>query len=187
MRFAASLAAALAALAALAVLIARYGIPNLVGSGQAFAGAHAVSSLRTVHWAQGHYRKTATRDEDRDGVGEFATLQALVDGSYLQFPGAELSGDVLSAMGYCLRVDLPEGADARERRFAAVAWPAAVGPVAPKLVCVDQDENLLERDAGPNVGCAAGPPAGVCPDPAALPQGWSRWKGKTSVKPVGAP
>ncbi len=188
--------AGLAAFAALAFLLARFGVPNLVGSGQAFAGSHAVSTLRTVHWAQGHYREGRYTDADGDGIGEFGTLEQLVGAApgdagplpaaLVQLPDATFAGGVLDAMGYCFRVDLPDGADARERRFSALAWPAAAGVVAPMVFCVDQDENVLEREAGALVGCAGGPPPGACPD-AAAPGAFRRWRGKTSVNPVGAP
>jgi hypothetical protein len=197
-RLAAWVLAAVAAVAGLSLLLARYGIPNLVGSGQAFAGEHAVSLLRTVHWAQGLYREQRYTDADRDGVGEFGTLAQLagvapadagspIPAALVQIPEAEvLPSGVLSAMGYCFRVDLPDGADPRERRFSALAWPAAQGVVGPQLYCVDQDEQLLEREARAFVGCDRGPPAGFCPDAAHLPEGWARWRNKTSVKPVGA-
>ncbi|WP_373047100.1 hypothetical protein [Vulgatibacter sp.] len=180
--------------------LASTGVSNVVGSGQAFAEKTAVSTLRTLHWAQGNLRRGAFIDTDRDGIAEFGTMEQLaataplpsgqvVPATLVPLAGNTIEGGILEAHGYCFRYDLPEGADGRERRFVAYAWPrlAAAGN---KVFCIDQDEDILQsgNEAG-WIGCEQGPPPGTCPEaeeadrPGAT---WVRWKGKRSQLKVGA-
>lgn len=180
-----------------AAFLSRYGVANVIGSGMAFTEKSAVSTLRTLHWAQGDFRKGAFVDADGDGHGEFGTLEQLaaveplpsgrlLPASLVPTAGTRLANGVLAAGGYCFRVELPEGADARERRFTAMAWPMTRA-AGQKIFCLDQNEEIFES---PNpagwTGCDAPPPPGVCPDPAeAEAAGWARWRGKTRRNPVG--
>lgn len=171
----------------------RAGVANVVGSGQAQTGRSAVSTLRTVHWAQGIFRQSAYVDVDGNGVGEFGTLAQLageadlpgggrVPSSLLLRPGATIVGELLEAGGYCFRADLPEDTHGRERSFVAWAWPQAE-PAGTRAYCLDQDEQIFEAPAGDFVGCDSGPPATSCPPD----ESWTRWRNKTSTRSVGAP
>ena len=181
------------------VYMARAGVANMVGSGQSFTEKSAVSSLRTLHWAQGDFRKAAFVDEDGDGIGEFGTAAQLTAKAPLpsgemapvpliQLPGAEIRDGLLVANGYCIRTELPDDADGRERRFAAAAWPL-LPEAGKKAFCINQDEEILESANEKGwFGCENGPPPGACPSTAAVDAGgtgWARWRGKTSTRPVG--
>jgi len=191
-------------IAAVAVFVALFflsgGVANVVGSGMAHTEKTAVSTLRTIHWAQGHFQAGAFVDADGDGVGEFGSLAwlaaraplpggAALPAPLLQVPGSGFVGDVLQAQGYCFRTELPDDADGRERRFVAWAWPRLRAAGA-KAFCIDQREDILERAEGHGwIGCENGPPPGACPTAEAVDAGvpgWGRWRGKTSRKVVGA-
>lgn len=186
----------LIAIAGAGFFLARIGIPNVIGSGKAFTEKTAVSTLRTLHWAQGLFREGRYLDTDRNGVSEFGTMGQLAGrdplpsgevlaNSLVPASGTRVSGQVLEAGGYCFRYELPEGAHARERRFIGMGWPRLLD-AGRKVYCIDQDEQIYEY-ANPEgyAGCEAGPPAGICPggDP---PQGWKRWRNKTNKLSVGA-
>lgn len=181
------------AVVVIAWFLVRIGVENVVGSGQAHTEKTAVSTLRTLHWAQGLFRQGGYLDTDGDRIGEFGTLSQLslrekvagLEVSLVPEAGTRIEGELLQALGFCFRLDLPQGADARERNFVAYAWPSVPG-AGHKVFCLDQDENILQSGAEGWVGCDKGPPVGACPSPDALPAGWSRWKNKTSVNPVGA-
>lgn len=180
-----------------AIFLARVGVPNVVGSGQAFAEKTAVSTLRTLHWAQGLFRQGNYLDVDGNGVAEFGELsqlsgrEPLPDGtklssSLLPDAGTRVTGEVLEAGGYCFRYDLPEGPHARERRFTGYGWPRQL-EAGRKIFCIDQDEQIWES-ANPEgyAGCASGgPPPGTCPTGDSA-EGWIRWRNKTNKLSVGA-
>lgn len=187
----------LIAIVGVGFFLARVGIPNVVGSGQAHAEKTAVSTLRTLHWAQGLFREGRFVDEDGNGVAEFGTMRQLagleampsglqLENSLVPAAGTRVSGEILEAGGYCFRYDLPEGAHARERRFVGYGWPRQL-EAGRKLYCIDQDEQIYEY-VNPEgyAGCEAGPPLGFCPlDQDPPPQDWSRWKNKTNKLSVG--
>lgn len=178
----------------------KVGVANVVGSGQAHTEKTAVSTLRTLHWAQGLFRKDAFEDSDANGEGEFGTMEQLAglvplaDGSPLPaalvpIAGTRIEGGVLEAGGYCFRYELPDGSSERERHFVAVAWPQ--GPAAgSRAYCINQDEDILESlEQGAFFGCASGPPLGLCPSVADVDEGkvpWKRWRNKTRQLKVGA-
>jgi len=181
------------------VFMARRGVANVVGSGQTFTEKSAVSTLRTLHWAQGDFRRAAFVDEDGDGIGEFGTVAQLTATAPLpsggkapvpliQIPGAEVRDGVLVANGYCFRTELPADPDGRERRFAAAAWPL-LPSAGKKAFCLNQDEEIFESANEQGwFGCEKGPPPGACPTAAMVDaggSGWTRWRGKTSTRPVG--
>lgn len=177
---------------AIGAFMVRVGAQNLVGSGQVQAEKAAVASLRALHWAQGIFRRNAYLDVDENGEGEFGTLRqlaaeaALPSGETIPSPlvataGGRLEGEVLEKGGYFLRVDLPEGTHARERRFVAWAWPVMEG-IGTKQFCLDQDEQIWEAPAGAHIGREAGPPPSACPPD----ERFVRWRGKTNLRSVGA-
>lgn len=185
-----------------AVFLVRTGVANVIGSGQAFAEKTAASTLRTLHWAQGNLRRGAYVDEDRDGVGEFGSMEQLaaiaplpsgelLPAALVPTAGTRIHDGILETGGYCYRYDLPAGADARERRFVAYGWPM-VAAAGHKAYCINQDEDILEsQNAEGWVGCDNGPPPGSCPvaaEAGAPGSGaaWVRWRGKTSQLRVGA-
>lgn len=184
------------AIACAAIFMARVGAPNVISSGKAYAEKTAVSTLRTLHWAQGLFRQGKYVDVDRNGVSEFGELGQLagrdplpsgdrITNSLLPEAGARVGENVLEAGGYCFRYDLPEGAHARERRFVAYGWPRRL-EAGQKIFCIDQDEQIWES-ANPEgfAGCEGGPPRGICPEGDAA-DGWVRWRNKTNKLSVGA-
>lgn len=190
----------IAAIVAAALFLQSVGFSNVIGSGQAFAEKTAVSTLRTLHWAQGSFREHRFVDDDGDGIGEFGTMLQLagtgplrngkpIEASLVPMAGSQFAGEVLVAGGFCFRYDLPEGPDARERRFVAYGWPV-VAAAGHKLFCINQDEDILESaNAAGYVGPEKAPPVGSCPSAAAVDAGgtgWVRWRGKTSQLKVGA-
>lgn len=177
----------------LGTYMALQGVENLVGSGQVQAEKAAVATLRSLHWAQGIFRRNAYLDVDENGEGEFGTLgqlaakEPLPSGNTIPSPltsmaGATLEDEILAAGAYCFRMDLPEGTYERERRFVAWGWPRAEG-LGTRLYCLDQDEQIWEAPAGAHLGCSAGPPPAACPPD----ESFVRWRGKTNLRPVGAP
>lgn len=184
----------------IALFLLSGGVANVVGSGQAHTEKTAVSTLRTLHWAQDRFRSGGFADADGDGVAEFGTLEQLagraplpdgtmIPASLLQYPGSEIQGDLLMAHGFCFRLELPEDVEGRERRFVAWSWPRT-SAAGHKAFCINHDEDILEstNEAG-YVGCDAGPPVGSCPSAAEVDAGapgWKRWRGKTSQRPIGA-
>ena len=99
--------------------------------------------------------------------------------------GTQIENGILMAGGYCYRFELPDGAEARERRFHAIAWPMAAA-AGHKIFCVNQDEDILESPNPENfVGCDRAPPPGTCPAPDTAGSSWTRWRGKTSQLRVG--
>lgn len=180
-----------------AIFLARVGVPNVVGSGQAFAEKTAVSTLRTLHWAQGLFRQGNYVDVDANGVAEFGELGQLggrdplpngetLSNSLLPEAGTRVVDDVLQSGGYCFRYDLPDGPHARERRFVAYGWPSRL-EAGRKLFCIDQDEQIWESTNPEGIaGCDGGPPRDLCPEGDAAPDGWVRWRNKTNKLSVGA-
>ena len=125
------------------LFLAAGGVGNVVGSGQAHTEKVAVSTLRTLHWAQDRFRSGGFADGDGDGVAEFGTVEQLagraplpdgsmIPASLLQYPGSEIRDGMLLAHGFCFRLELPRDVDGAERRFVAWSWPrtAAAGPQA---------------------------------------------------------
>ncbi|AKU92816.1 hypothetical protein [Vulgatibacter incomptus] len=180
-----------------AVFIVKYGAENVIGSGQAFVEKTAVSTLRTLHWAQGLFRERAWLDQDGNGVAEFGTMGQLagrdrlpsgevLPNSLVPSAGTRVTGEILEAGGYCFRYDLPDSTHDRERRFIAYAWPRLLD-AGRKIYCIDQDEQIYETKNPEGIfGCdGPGPAVGSCPtgDP---PAGWIRWKNKTNKLSVGA-
>lgn len=170
----------------------RVGLGNLVGSGQVQAEKSAVATLRSLHWAQGIFRRKPYLDVDENGEGEFGTLRQLAavdplpSGQTIPSPltrgaGSELEGEVMMTGGFCFRIDLPDGTYERERRFVAWAWPMVEG-IGTRRYCIDQDEQIWEAPAEGHVGCEAGPPPSACPPD----ESFVRWRGKTNLRPVGA-
>lgn len=186
-------ALALLGLALFGWLVARFFVPNVIGSGEAYLEIRAVSSLRGLHWAEGTFRKGAYADVDGDGVGEFGTILQLAAEEPLPGGGllpAELlppsatrgKAGLMVKQGYCFRVVLPETTDERERRFVAYAWPQLEAGSGTRAFCLDQDETIREAPAGLFIDCQNPPPVDAC-GPGST---WKRWRNKTSVDPVGA-
>ncbi len=179
-----------------AVFLVRAGVSNVIGSGQAFTEKSAVSTLRSLHWAQGNLRKGGNIDEDGDRIGEFGTMEQLaalaplpsgdlLAAALVPMAGTKIESGILMAGGYCYRFDLPEGVEARERRFHAIAWPMAAA-AGQKAFCINQDDDILESPNAENfIGCDRAPPPGTCPGPDAPGSAWTRWRGKTSQLRVG--
>ncbi len=186
------------AVAGAGYFLATVGVKNVVGSGQASVEKTAVSTLRTLHWAQGLFRQGGYIDVDGNGVAEFGELGQLAGrdplpsgetlrSSLLPEAGTRVSGPILEAGGYCFRYDLPEGSHARERAFVGYGWPRQL-EAGRKLFCIDQDEQIYES-SNPEAyaGCDQGPPRGLCPvDGEALGPSWVRWRNKTNELSVGA-
>jgi len=178
--------------------LARVGVPNVVGSGQAHAEKTAVSTLRTLHWAQGLFRQGTFLDVDGNGVGEFGQMGQLaardpvssgepLANTLLPAAGTRVTGEIFEMGGYCFRFDLPDDLHGRERRFVGFAWPRQL-EAGRKLFCIDQDEQIYESTNPEGyAGCFdGGPPAGICPDGDPVAAGWKRWKNKTNKLSVGA-
>lgn len=178
----------------------RVGVSNVVGSGQAHTEKTAVSTLRTLHWAQGLFQKEAFVDADGNGVGEFGTMEQLaalapaddgqpIPAALVPVAGTRIEGGVLQAGGYCFRYELPTGTHERERHFVAVAWPQT-SAAGSRHYCIDENEDILEHTGDETFfGCESGPPPGLCPliedvDGGAV--AWKRWRGKTRQSTVGA-
>lgn len=178
----------------------RVGVANVIGSGQAHTEKTAVSTLRTLHWAQGLFQKDGYLDEDGNGVGEFGSMEQLAalaplpGGNHLPaalvpIAGTRIEGGVLEAGGYCFRYELPDAIHGRERHFVGVAWPrntAAGG----RMYCINENEDIVEHTGTEAFfGCESGPASGFCPsmeDVDGQAVAWKRWRNKTRQLKVGA-
>jgi len=97
------------------------GVPGMAGGSQRATHATAVSRLRTLLWAQDHFRQLKAADRDGDGTAEYGLLAQLSgqpgglttpppavlgDGSFSRFSPGALGGVAVFA-GYCYTVYLP--------------------------------------------------------------------------------
>lgn len=183
-----------------AFFLMQVGVANVVGSGQAHTEKTAVSTLRTLHWAQSLFHKGVFVDADADGVGEFGTMEQLagmeplangepVPAALVPLAGTRIEGGVLQAGGYCFRYELPQETDERERHFIAIAWPHS-SAVGSRTYCISENEDILEEtQTGLYIGCESGPPIGTCPSADEVDSGavsWKRWRNKTRQLKAGA-
>ena len=130
----------------------------------------AISALRTLHSAQQTFKKVCIKDQDADGIGEYATLAELAamvplrGGTMkVQPPFIDLELGSGARSGYRFLV-LAGGsacadaasADGRETHFFAVAWPIEYGETGRRSFVVDTEGVIRYRDtAGDRPTCAA--------------------------------
>jgi hypothetical protein len=152
--------------AALALVLAawftlRVAGPNIIDAGIAASEQAAVSTLRTVLWAEDLMRD----QRGRPGlIGELSGAVGVDGGPPLAVPllrepfrnlVAGPAGESVSVSGYMYAVFVlgPDGRPVTDgqgtppagaKRFIAYAWPAVRGHSGRAAYCIDQDEDLLE-------------------------------------------
>lgn len=203
-----------AVLVLLAVFTVRVAVPNIVSAGNAANHTLAVSTLRTILWAE----DTFTRQTGRAGnLVELAgqTSAGAGDGASAllrpELSPREEGLSVYSGYAYRIYVAGPDGlglSDPRapgrdaSRAFVAYAWPVLPGKSGLRIYCLNEYEDILEADLSARVPPYAGferPPAwNACLAPGARlgdravagtgadGAPWRLWKGRPTRRSRGA-
>jgi hypothetical protein len=201
----ATLAAALLVL--LAVFSVRVAVPNIVSAGNSANHTLAVSTLRTLLWAEDEFVRQAGRAGTLvELAGQVPAGPGLPPASaLLRAELAPLDTGVSVFSGYAYRVFVagPDGRGlgdprapgrAGSRSFVAYAWPVLPGKSGLRIYCLNEHEDILEADLAARTPPYAGferPPAwDACLAPGArlgarLSAGvgtdgatWRQWKGR---------
>ena len=169
-----------------------YGIANIVSAGQRASARIAVSTLRTILWAQDHCQRSlgrACRLQELNGEERPEGLPGVP--LRLEFRGvieATEAQETVQIGSYRYRVyHPPAGAEGIERRrWIAYAWP--IRERGRPLYCINEREVILEGENQPPYD-EAGPAKGACRNAEGTPQldgpgqdgrPWRRWRGKSS-------
>ncbi|MEE2644956.1 MAG: hypothetical protein VYD19_08490 [Myxococcota bacterium] len=169
-----------------------YGVANIVGSGQRAATRIAISTLRTILWAQDQCQRQLNRActlDEMSGEAELEALSAaLLRPEFRPLLEKNAESGTVQIGGYRYRVYHPKaGAEGIEqRRWVAYAWP--VQDRGHPLFCINEREVALEGLNDPPYG-ENGPDRSACFDQRGYPQRdglgqdgrrWALWRGKRS-------
>lgn len=167
-----------AALVLLAVFTVRVAVPNIVSAGNSANHTLAVSTLRTILWAEDTFaRQTGRAGNLVELAGQSSaghpSAPDLAPSALLRPELAPLEGGISVYSGYAYRIYVagPGGTGlsdplapglAGSRAFLAYAWPVLPGKSGLRIYCLNEHEDILEADLSARTPPYAGferPPA----------------------------
>ena len=125
--------------------MATYGVANIVGSGRKFSARMAVSTLRTVHWAQRQCISVVDRAcHIKELKGELTINDSKTSLLPTNFKSLDIKSDQTLSYGqrgqYLVLISTTS--EAEPSSWVAYAWPAVDQTL--QTFCIDHNEEILE-------------------------------------------
>lgn len=132
------------------------------GESMAFNESSAIGAMRTISSANETFRSAIVKDQDKDGLGEYATLEEMAGLSPPKGSNALVNPPFIDLMlgrggkdGYLFEVvvgaqacDGVSGVNGEEVSYFAVAWPQSYGVTGKRSFCIDASGVLRGADIG---------------------------------------
>jgi hypothetical protein len=132
--------------AAMLPALAAGAIPKLLSARLSANESAAIASLRSISSAEAQLQSSGAVDVDRDGVGEYGTLDELC-GVPPILNWRDVHDGICTRGGYHFVVFLPGKRDVSageaETRWIAYAWPVDAGATGNRVFVVDQGGDVL--------------------------------------------
>lgn len=203
-----------AVLVLLTVFTVRVAVPNIVSAGNSANHTLAVSTLRTLLWAEDTFaRQTGRAGTLVELAGQVPAGPGLPPATaLLRAELAPLEGGISVFSGYAYRIYVADAEGrglvdpratgaAGNRAFVAYAWPVLPGKSGLRVYCLNEHEDILEADLaartppyagfdrppGWNACLAAGARLGarLVPGPGGDGATWRQWKGRPTRRARG--